>query len=271
MRTFAVLLVAGIVSGCAVPSTVPRDLARAKEAYSAGHMWTANRLLRAAAHGGSLGAQMELASPYAPMSNGGGRSISEVDALFSPFPGPRERAVWARTARANAERLAAAGDPDGHLVLGLFSYLGPDLTSHGKPGPDSLAQVRRHYEAAVALGSKRAHTHLAHHVWMSDGLLASEPFFRASVAVGNTADARMLSHIALERPLLERGLRSRDRPGDLSMIDIVGSIRVLRDAGDAESLDEMNTRVGAMREQARAGNAEADSLLTVLGAAGLLG
>ena len=266
MRVPLLVAVLAALAGCAVPSTAPRDLARGLQADSLGDTHTAYRLYRAAAHGGSLDAQMHLA---------GSRESSRwswVSALVSPYPDAAEKAVWTRTARATAQRLADAGDPEGHLALGHFAYSGPDLMSYGKPGPDSLALARRHYEAAVALGSRQARQQLAYHVWMSDGLLASESYFRASHAAGNAEAASMLSLIALQRPLLDRGLTSRDMPpGDLSLIDVVGSARVLRDAGDAESLGELNTRVGALREQARVGNAEADSLLTVLGAAGLLG
>ena len=160
-------------------------------------------------------------------------------------------------------------DPDAHVALGMFYQCGAAFISCGEASPDSVAQARRHYETAVALGSARARQHLAFLAWDTDGLLAAEPYFRASVAAGNEADVEMLALVTRNRPLLARGLNVRDAPGDLSLVDIVGEVRVLRAVGSTRGDSTANRRVEQLREQA--GNAEADSLLTVLGAAGLLG
>lgn len=263
-----------VLSGCAVPSTVDRDLARAQHADSLGHDWTAYRLYRAAAHGGSLEAQLRLATSRErlPGPSAGTRFVSESAALFSPVPGPRESARWAVEARATAERLAAAGDAQGHEVLGRFGYYGLDLsTSTGdEVSLEAYADARRHYEAAIALGSKRATRELAMIVWFQEGLIASEPYYRQSYNAGNCEDGRMLAMIALSRPYLARGLHPRDVAGDLSQMDYVASHRVMRSLPDPASQHLADEEVRGLRERARAGNAESDSLLRAIGAAGLL-
>lgn len=253
------------VTGCAVPSTVERDLARAQQADSLGHTRTAYRLLRSAAHGGSLEAQWELASSW--HGRGG---LSGLALLASPLPDENERRMWAHTMQATAQRLADADDPDGHVALGMLAYYGPDM-SHGTGDEVTVAayaDARRHYEAAAELGSRRAAREIAMVVWLQEGLLASEPYFRKSYDAGNRDSAGMLAWITMERPALDRGLRSA---GDLSLLDVVGEVRFLKTVGDPESAAAAERRIRTFREQAQAGNADADSLLRAIDAAGLLG
>lgn len=250
------LALAGL-TGCAVPTTASNDLARAQRAGSLGHEWTAMRLYRAAGHGGSLEAQMHLA-------NTGARNQSVAARLLTGAPDASEQATWLRAATANAERRAARGEATGHHALGLLAAFGPDRAP-GQPASDaSYAEARRHFETAVALGDARAAQQLAVLVWMQDGLLASEPYFRASYDAGNAGAGGMLSMIALHRPAIERGESLRDAPGDLSRLDAVGGIRTMREVDPAEA----ETRLAALRAQA--GTAQADSLMRVLGAANLL-
>ena len=242
------------LAGCTVPTTALNDLARARRADEAGQTRAALRLYRAAGQGGSLEAQLYLASLV-------DRQPSVAARLVSPAPDAAERDVWLRAATATAARRAAQGDAEGHVALGLLAAFGPDRTP-GEPASDAaLAEARTHFATAARLGEPRAAQMLAATVWMSDGLLAAEPYFRASHAAGNESAAGLLSLIALQRPALERGERAA--PGDLSRLDAVGWVRTLREVDPAQA----EARLASLRSNA--GTAEADSLIGVLGAAGL--
>ena len=194
-------------------------------------------------------------------------------ALVSPRPDRAERQMWAREAPLTAQRLADAGDPAGHEALASFALFGETRSGIPTTGfsPADYAVAKGHLEEAIRLGSTRAVSSLAFAVWNEEGPLAAEPYFRQSLAEGIPGSAWWLSHIAMERPALERGLRRRDVPGDLSLVDLVGAMRILRDAGNAEGAEEAARQIEGFRAMAADGNAQADSLLRAVGAAGLLG
>lgn len=269
VRLVLVLAVTALVAAASVLATgargsrlSPEAAARAAaEAETRGQVREAAALYRRAARGGDLDAAMTLASRGTPRRTLG-------DWLFETRPTPAEAARWSRTAIARATRLAEAGDPHGHLVLANAAWLGPTFSSFqsSRRSPERLARARRHYDAAAALGSRNAIIGRAHFVWQTDGLEAAEPLIREGAAAGIPEMVELLSIVAYSRPARVRGLDPRDAPGDLSLVDVVGSIRILRDAGFPETTAKANRKVAALRVQARAGNAEADSLLRALGA-----
>ena len=217
-------------------------------------------LYRQAARGGNLDAAMVLAHM-------GREKRSLGDWLFDPRPSPDEAARWSRIAHRQAMRLVEAGDAHGHLVLANAAWIGPRVNSVVTPlTPERRAEARRHFDAAAALGDRNAIIGRAHFVWQTESLLAAEPLIREGAAAGIPEMATLLSVVVHSRPRLERGLRSRDVPGDLSLVDVVGSIRVLQEAGFPETTAEAEQKVAVLRAQARAGNADADSLLHALDA-----
>ncbi|HEX9950951.1 MAG TPA: hypothetical protein VGB53_04225 [Rubricoccaceae bacterium] len=254
------VLLSGLTGGCQTSRLSPEAAARAAaEADDRGERREAAALYRQAARGGNLDAAMTLAREGTPRRTLG-------DWLFETRPTPAEAARWSRSAIRHATQLAKAGDPRGHLALASAAWLGPTFSStEFWRSPEHLARARRHYDAAVALGSRNAIIGRAHFVWQTDGLLVAEPLIREGVQDGIPEMATLLSIVVYGRPARERGLDPRDAPGDLSLVDVVGSIRVLREAGFPETTAEANRQVAALRVQARAGNAEADSLLRALG------
>ena len=217
-------------------------------------------LYRQAARGGDLDAAVVL-------SRMGSEKRTLGDWLFDPSPTRAEAARWSRSAISRATRLAEASDARGHLLLASAAWFGPTFASSAAPlTPERRARARLHYDAAAALGNRNAIIERAHFVWQTDGLLAAEPLIREGAAAGIPEMVQLLSIVVYRRPARERGLDPRDAPGDLSLVDVVGSIRILREAGFPETTAEADRQVAALRVQARAGNAEADSLLRALGA-----
>ena len=245
------------LAGCHASRLSPEAaLQAAGDADVRGQSREAAALYRRAARAGSLDAAFVLA----------GRGIDKHtlgDWLFDPRPTHAEARRWEARVRRGATRQIAAGDSSGHLTLAWMAINNGQAT--GDMNPDSAAVARRHYDAAIALGSRRAIQGRAMLVWMSDGLLAAEPYFRESARAGFAQGAEMGSFVVLNRPLLERGLHPRDAPGDLAQVYVVGSIRFLQSAGFRETAAEAEEKTDALRAQARAGNAEADSLLRALG------
>lgn len=266
LRAVALSALFAALGACASLGLSPAEATRAAVvADSLGHTREAFALFRSAARRGDLDAQMALAQ------NRGTARRSLSDWLFEPRPSPAEARRWAAAARTTAARLAAAGHAEGHRALGQFAWFGPDLLAYTTDRPLDAPAARQHFEAARAAGSARAAQDLAHLVWQTDGLLASESAFRASLAAGNADAVGMLHVIALNRPALEHGLRPRDTAGRLALVDIVGGTRALREAGGAEGMRRADEQLRALRTQAQAGDAEADSLLQVLAEADLLG
>lgn len=261
MRSFLIATVVLVAAaGCSVSRVTPAETARAAVvADSLGKTREAIALYRDAARRGDVWAQMRLAD-YGRER----RSLS--DWLFEPRPTPREAAGWAGTARRTATERAEAGDADGHLALAnILMSDGQRLANADAPAGDLYAAARRHADAAVALGNRDALLSRAFVVMLADGGLAAEPFFREAARAGFPQAVGFLSTIALDRPLLEQGLHRRDvPPGDLSRVDVVGAIRVLQASGMTGPQHEAALKIVALREQARGGNVEADSLLRIL-------
>ncbi len=253
----AVLLVA--VAGCSETRLSPRDTVRAASvADSLGHRREAAALYRDAARRGDVWAQMHLGEQ-------GRERQSLGDWLFEPRPSPSEAARWAETARRTATEGADAGDADGHLALASILMMDAQRLEHAdSSAEDVYASARRHADAAAAGGDRQAILTRAHIVWLADGLLAAEPFFREAEQAGFPQAVGMLSLIATNRPLLEQHLRPRDAAGDLSRLDVVAGLRVLQTSGMAGPRAEAAEKIAAMRAAARAGNAQADSLLRAL-------
>ncbi len=257
IRPLLAALVLVTVAGCTEARLSRHETARAAAvADSLGNVSEAVALYRDAARRGDVWAQMRLGDL-------GRERHSLGDWLFEPRPTLREAAQWAETARRTATERAAAGDADGHLALAnLIAFEAQDLDEPA--AADSYAVAKRHLDSAVALGNRQAILTRAFIMWQADGSLAAEPFFREAARAGFPQAVGMLSHIAYARPLLEQGLHARDAGGDLSRVDVVGSIRVLQTSGLAEPRADAAEKIEALRVQARAGSAEADSLLRAL-------
>lgn len=255
---FAALLVSAL-AGCASSQMSPRETARAASvADSLGQTREAISLYRDAARRGDVWAQMHLGDI-------GRERRSLGDWLFETRPSPGDAARWAETATTTANELVAAGDPDGHLAFASIALSeAQKRQNEGAPAGFLYAAARRHADAAAALGNRQALLTRAYVGWLADGPLAAEPLFREAARAGFPQAVSMLSLIATDRPLLEQGLRARDAHGDLSRLDVVGGLRVLQ----ASTLDapraEAAKKIAALREAARAGDAEADSLLRAL-------
>ena len=186
------------------------------------------------------------------------------DWLFDPRPTHAEARWWEARVRREAARQIAAGDTTGHLTLGRMAWVNGQMADEGEA--DSAAFARRHFDAAIALGSREAIRDRAMLVMTTDGLLAAEPYFRESARSGFVEGARWASFAINGRPRLEQGLDARDAIGDLSKQDEVGSIRYLRSAGFPELAAEAEARTEGFRILARTGDAVADSIVRALDA-----
>lgn len=248
-------------AGCSSARRSPHETAHAAAlADSLGQTREAYALYRAAARRGDVWAQMRLGEH--------GRARRSLgDWLFEARPAPHEAALWAEVATTTAGALVADGSPEGHLAfVSIAMREAQDLKNAGAPAGVLLAAARRHAERAVSLGDRQALLTRAFVVWQADGSLAAEPFFREAASAGFPQAVEVLASVAYARPLLERGLRVQDAPGDLARVDVVGSIRVFQTSSLPEARTKGAGMVQAMRDQARAGSAEADSLLRALAA-----
>lgn len=253
----AVVLVS--IAGCSEVRQSPHETARAAgEASALGQTREAVSLYRDAARRGDVWAQINLGDL--------GRARRSLgDWMFEPRPSPTEAARWAETANTTAAALVAAGDPQGHLAFASIAlFEAQKRQNEGAPAGFLYAAARRHADAAAALGNRDAVLTRAFVVSQTDGLLAAEPFFREAARAGFPQAVSILSIIATNRPLLEQDLRPRDAAGDLTRIDVVAGLRVLQTSGLAGPRAEAAEKIQALRDQARTGNAEADSLLRAL-------
>ena len=253
-----VALGGGALAGCASRSTASL-LDAAEVAENAGDSRTAAGLYRDAAHRGDTGAAMWLT----------GRGVDKHslgDWLFDSRPTHAEARWWEARVRREAARQIAAGDTTGHLTLGALAFTHIH-TVHGIDR-DSARVARRQFDAAAALGSRGALGSRAMLVWMTDGMLAAEPYFRESARAGSAANAHLASMVIMNRPRLEHGPDTAYVPGDWSQQDVVGSIRYLRSAGFPELVTEAEAQIEGFRIQAREGDAVADSIVRALDAPG---
>ena len=136
--------------------------------------------------------------------------------------------------------------------------------------PDELATVHRHLDAAIEREHPGAMQLKAHVVWQTDGLLASEPYWRQLARVDDKAWG-MVAYLASIRPRLEAGTHARDLPPghQLDGLDTEAEIAVLREgaaAGSATADSLLRARLDVLHRQRAAGNADADSLLALLDA-----
>ncbi len=255
MRVCLALFLAALAGCAGRPTEALLDAAR--EAEHGDDSRAAAGLYRDAAHRGDVGAAMWLAEQGVDK-----QSLDEW--LFDPRPTHAEARWWEARVRREAARQVAAGDTSGHLTLGSMAFVHAQ-TFQGV-NRDSAAVARRHFDAAVALGSRAALSSRAMLVWMTDGMLAAEPYFRQSAQAGSLMGAHMVSSAIMDRPRLEQGLEYDDIPGDWSKQDAVGSIRYLRGAGFPELAAEAEAQVQGFRAQARSGDAVADSIVRALDA-----
>ncbi len=258
-RSLLAVLLVSALAGCASSGMSPRETTRAAAvADSLGQRREAVALYRDAARRGEVWAQMHL-------GESGRERRSLGDWLFEARPTPREAARWATTARKTATERATAGDADGHLALASILMMDGQRLEHADTSAEDVyASARHHADAAAAGGDRQAILTRAHIVWLADGLLVAEPFFREAAQAGFPQGVTLLSVVVTNRPLLEQGLRPRDAAGDLTRLDVVAGLRVLQTSGMAEPRAEAAEKIAAMRAAARAGNAEADSLLRAL-------
>lgn len=140
---------------------------------------------------------------------------------------------------------------------------------------DSLERALDLLDRATSAGHPFASSIKAFAVMIHDGQLAAEPHFRAVLANEHATQRHrdqaysMLAFIAESRPRLKAGLKYNDIPYDrqLEWADVPGAFAVLREASAAGSTQAdslLRHRLDTLHRQRDAGNADADSLLTLL-------